>query len=152
MLGHKSCTLCKLEKHKSDFSKNKKHPDGLSYWCRNCNAQQSKTWRLNNPEKKVKANKQKGLKSRYGLSIDQYNQLLIAQNYKCAICNKPETAKHSDKNSIKALAVDHCHATGKIRGLLCDACNRAEGFLRGSPKLARKLAEYLELHSGKIEE
>jgi hypothetical protein len=143
MLGHKQCTKCCKTKSLTEFSKNKKFPDGLSYWCKSCNAAQSKAWREADYERKILNNRKKCLKSRYNMSIEDYNKILDLQCGKCAVCGNTETAKHQN-GLIKHLTIDHCHKTGKIRGLLCDACNRAEGFLKSDPNIVRKLAEYLE--------
>jgi hypothetical protein len=52
-----------------------------------------------------------------------YAQLLVKQDFKCAICKKPETKVDKQRNKITRLAVDHDHKTGKVRGLLCFICN-----------------------------
>lgn len=77
---------------------------------------------------------------RYGITIDQYNELADKQNGVCAICQ--ETCK-----SGRRLAVDHCHATGKIRGLLCMDCNRSIGGLKDSIELLEKAVSYLKHNS-----
>ena len=60
----------------------------------------------------------------YGLTIEQYDYILVSQNYRCAICGNLANAK-------KRLAIDHDHATGRVRGLLCSWCNtRLEKFQR----------------------
>ena len=63
------------------------------------------------------------LKRKYNLTIEEYNELFVNQCGKCAICGK-----HQTKLKM-SLAVDHCHETGKIRGLLCSNCNRGIGLL-----------------------
>jgi len=63
------------------------------------------------------------LKSLYGIDIKEYNRLFEIQHGKCAICGKHQTEEK------KALSVDHCHATGAVRGLLCGNCNRGIGML-----------------------
>ena len=63
-------------------------------------------------------------------------ELKLAYNGKCAICDSPE--RH------KKLAMDHCHKTGKFRFFLCDSCNRGIGFFQDSPELLRKAAKLLE--------
>ncbi len=57
------------------------------------------------------------IKSRYGLTKEQYYKLLNSQNRCCAICHK-----HEDELK-KGLYIDHCHGTGQVRGLLCNTCN-----------------------------
>lgn len=85
---------------------------------------------------------------RYGITLDQYNDMVAAQNGVCALCGQPEKRlSRSDFNKTpRRLAVDHNHQTGKIRGLLCHDCNVAIGFLRERPELIRKVIDYLESH------
>ena len=79
----------------------------------------------------------------YGMSIEQYITLLEKQNGVCAGCNAPpKTGGRAGSN--RALSVDHDHATGDIRGLLCQGCNAALGLAKNSPDLLRALAAYLE--------
>ena len=76
--------------------------------------------------------------ARYGIDLDEYNELFYKQGGKCAGCSQ-----HQD-NIKRALSVDHCHKTEKVRGLLCHSCNVALGMVKDNPKVLRKLAEYLE--------
>lgn len=71
----------------------------------------------------------------YGLTLDDYNKMLAAQNGVCDICKNPPKKE--------ALAVDHCHKTGTIRALLCKACNRAIGNLFENPNYADRAAIYI---------
>lgn len=82
-----------------------------------------------------------GLKKNYGLSKADYDVMSERQDHKCAICQEPEGAVIRGKTL--SLAVDHDHATGKIRGLLCADCNRAIGMLKDSPELLEKAAGYI---------
>lgn len=83
------------------------------------------------------------LNQTYGISLDEYNALLIKQNNACAICLNEETSIH--QSGVKRrLAVDHCHKTGIIRGLLCNKCNRALGYLYDNIVSAKNLVTYLE--------
>ncbi|HDU5574535.1 TPA: endonuclease VII domain-containing protein [Klebsiella aerogenes] len=82
------------------------------------------------------------LKHNYGISIEHYEFLLSEQNNSCAICGEKETIKFRGK--LKNLCVDHCHSSGKIRGLLCSSCNRGIGLLKDDPNLLRKAINYLE--------
>lgn len=76
------------------------------------------------------------IKARYGITKDEYIAMLSKQENKCKICG-------IDNGVNKRLAVDHCHATGKIRGLLCVACNLGLGYFRDNPEALRSAALYL---------
>lgn len=75
-------------------------------------------------------------KHRYGITIEQYDAMLAAQNGVCAICLNPPRGK------MKRLSVDHCHATGRVRGLLCITCNRAIGYF-DNPEWFRRACLYV---------
>lgn len=77
-------------------------------------------------------------------AFSKYTQMLISQNNVCASCEKPEIAKSSYSNNIKGLAVDHCHKTGQVRGLLCNRCNVAIGLMYDDIKLLEKAIAYLK--------
>ncbi len=96
----------------------------------------AKEWRAKNPLKAKSA----GLKSRYGITIEEYNEMLLEQGGGCAICEKPETNQYS-------LAVDHNHENGKVRALLCSQCNRSLGGFKDDRKLLMKAVMYLDSHA-----
>lgn len=81
------------------------------------------------------------LKRNYSISTGQYEEMLKEQLGGCAICET--TISYGSKS----LAVDHCHQTGKVRGLLCTACNTALGLLKEDMELFKKSIQYLELHN-----
>lgn len=83
--------------------------------------------------------------NRFGLTLDDYFKMHDAQQGVCASCGRPETDRRNGK--IRWLAVDHCHSTGAIRGLLCGNCNNGIGRFRDDPDLLRKAADYLERHA-----
>lgn len=89
-------------------------------------------------------NRQRKLRAKFGLTPEQYEEMLSKQNGVCAICEQPETGKV--RGITKPLAVDHDHATGKVRGLLCDRCNHALGRMQDQPARLRRAADYLEQH------
>lgn len=78
------------------------------------------------------------LQRAYGITHEQYKLQLERQGGVCAICKEPE------RIAGRALAVDHCHATGAVRGLLCAMCNTGIGKLRDDPALVRSALSYLE--------
>lgn len=91
----------------------------------------------NDVSEKALANSYSLKKSLYGITREEFDQLVEAQNTACASCGDDATgAEHS-------LQVDHCHDTLEIRGLLCSGCNTAAGWLDDDPVKAEKLAEYL---------
>lgn len=83
------------------------------------------------------------LKRKYGITIQDYEMMSMNQLNLCAICQKPETRKVSGKQ-VSRLAVDHCHKTGVVRGLLCFKCNCAIGKMEDSVENLRRAIEYLE--------
>lgn len=95
------------------------------------------TWRAKNPIK-MRASK---LKYNHGITLEWYNSTLAAQGGGCAICGIPVCPQWG------RLSVDHCHTTGRVRGLLCNACNVSIGRFRDQPERLRKAADYLEHHA-----
>lgn len=75
------------------------------------------------------------LKSKYGLSLDQFDEMVIRQNHKCAICGSILKEKKR--------CVDHDHKTGKIRGILCAKCNLSLGFIENKTEFVKKAGDYL---------
>ncbi len=90
-------------------------------------------YRKNNPDK-IKDYK---LRKNYGITLDEYNIIFNRQEGKCCICGV-----HQDELT-KILVVDHDHCTGKIRGLLCDKCNRGLGHFNDDIELLQKAVNYL---------
>lgn len=146
------CSKCGIEKPTTEFYKHSASTRGLQYHCKPCNDAASCAWRRANPEKgragaRARAVKRRAknpeavrnsqLKNKYGIALAQYNVLLDSQNAVCAICQEP-------CHTGRALAVDHCHETGRIRGLLCNRCNQAIGILQDSPHNCLAAAKYLQ--------
>lgn len=167
------CSCCGTAKPESCFYKHPSiRPDGVRKKCTDCRNNYRREANLANPEinrrrsnswasknrlrlaeeariaRKNNPRKFKGyyLKKAFGITIEQYDVMLLRQKGVCAICSRPETAKHQN-GKIKYLSVDHCHTTGKVRALLCGLCNTGIGKLRHSPELLRKAANYVEEHS-----
>lgn len=80
------------------------------------------------------------LKFKFGITSEDYENMLLSQGGKCAIC-------YTDQSQFtKRLAVDHCHESNKVRGLLCSDCNRGIGLLKDDSELVSRAAEYLRKH------
>jgi hypothetical protein len=80
----------------------------------------------------------------FGLTVEQYDAMVLAQGGVCAICGRPEVVKHHSSGKVRALAVDHDHETGDVRGLLCGRCNRGLGLFGDDADRLRAAALYLE--------
>ena len=93
--------------------------------CRECRAETKRRGRKAHPDRDTRnrALRAAHLRKHYGISVEFYDMMLVAQEGKCAICRKPETIRLHDADRPHSLAVDHCHKTGRIRGLLCTRCN-----------------------------
>ena len=91
-----------------------------------------------------RVNKNQNLKSRYNITIDQYDGLSTAGNGVCWICRQPETAKKPRSRYVDSLHVDHIHDSGVIRGLLCGKCNTGIGHFNHDIKIMEAAIRYLE--------
>lgn len=145
----KLCVKCNIHKEESEFYRHRNTADNLRPQCKACHKFLGAVWRktnrvryqksnrdwyhknreyrattiskwaIKNKDKVYKINQERAWKAQgIVFTVEQREVLLKAQDGRCTICGLRET-----KNS-RRLAVDHCHATGKIRGLLCDNCNR----------------------------
>ncbi len=140
------CTTCHIEKAEEDFSQRMRLRK--SKQCKVCVNKSQKITRLKYRDKILARQKAKWAAMtkeerinqnfyRYGITFAQYSEMLLKQNGVCAIC--------FEKNQIhERLFVDHCHATGKVRGLLCHDCNSAIGFSKDNTARLRAMIAYLE--------
>lgn len=138
--GDKECTRCGVSKPYSEFQRRGRSKDGFAARCRDCHSEGQKAYAAARPEQMRQSRRRRNLKEKYGMEPAQYDELLIAQDGRCAICRKLPTSENS---RFGILYVDHDHATGAIRGLLCDQCNRGIGLLQDSPDTLMAAAAYL---------
>ncbi len=137
---YKQCSKCREVKLRSQFHRDKKRRDGLTPQCSACvKANNEALW----PLRRDKVRRQEKLRRarRLGLSPEEYDALVDRHNGRCGICQ-------GAPNGIGGLHIDHDHASGKVRGLLCHSCNVSIGHFRDDPDLLRQAAEYIELHRG----
>lgn len=126
-----------------DFHRLRSSPDGRQPRCKVCHSGQMAKYRASwTPEKRRRSIRRDNLRSKFGMSLDDYDRMLEKQGGVCAICLQGETAVRS--GVVLPLAVDHCHATGAIRGLLCVGCNTGIGSLKDDADLLRSAITYLE--------
>ena len=140
----KTCTRCKQTKSKSEFPKQKRGSEGLCAWCRKCDNAASSLTEKKRLREHPEFDRNDHLKSKYGITLNQYDILLESQNGVCAICKQPPT--NSNKYN-KVLFVDHDHITGKVRGLLCYHCNVGLGHFKDNTQLLTRVIEYLNKRS-----
>ena len=96
-------------------------------------------------EKWVRTRRRAHWKRKYGITPEQYDQMLQDHGGVCAICKRPETAGRNGR--IKLLSVDHNHTTKELRGLLCDQCNKALGCVQDSVERLQSAIDYLNQYS-----
>lgn len=96
----------------------------------------TKQYRVDHPT----AKRAQDLKEKYGISLQEYDEILKKQNDRCAICGK----KSNENGRYKVLYVDHDHKTGKVRGLLCESCNFALGLFRDKIDIVENAVKYLK--------
>ena len=146
-------TICKkhgeLTKENSKKTKNNKY-NREGFRCRKCVNIYTKNVYLKKNREKIRAKerlkasfadfkekrKNRLLLKDFGITIHQYKEILSKQNNVCKICNK--------EDPIRNLAVDHCHQTGKIRGLLCQKCNTSLGNFQDSIEILEAAIRYLK--------
>ena len=117
------CISCYLLRSKNYYTKNKKE---LTL--------KNKTYALENKEK-IKSAK---MRRKFGIAIEEKILLFAKQGNKCAICSCAENNVGRDWD------IDHCHKTGKIRGILCSNCNRGLGLFQDSSEYLKQACKYLE--------
>lgn len=136
----KTCTKCKIDKPLDAFSKHSKGKHGRNTACKECKNQQARAFYAENSEEILSRQRNREneyayqIKKRYGITIEEYDAMLERQSGVCAICKK---------HRGKRLSVDHCHTTGKVRGLLCNQCNLALGKFEDNIDALKAAVEYL---------
>lgn len=162
----KRCSKCERDKPMAEFGKDKSRPGGLTLYCKECHNQISREWhsqnrgryaakqaewQKRNREKcnekaanyrirhaeKIRLAARSSIVSKFGLTLEVYDEMYRSQGGLCAICEK----------GFDVLCVDHCHESGAVRGLLCRACNVGIGNLGDSSERLLRASQYLEKFS-----
>ena len=127
----KNCNKCGVEKPLTEYTKrSKKSRDGHCHTCKDCLKVYRKS--LNYPDLYKRSGKNSYLKSRYGIDIKQYEEIMSS-----GICNVCGTNEGR-------MCLDHCHSTGIIRGCLCHKCNTALGLFNDDTEIMNKAIEYIK--------
>ncbi len=125
------CRACGISKEIELFPKNKSYKSGVATICKSCSAEVARKYRLEHTAK-YKAHKFKSTE-------DEIAKRLLVNS--CEICGGPP------KRGNKFLAIDHCHTTGELRGMLCDFCNTALGKFKDSEELLINAIKYLRKYN-----
>ena len=144
----KMCTVCKVAKPFEDFYYgykakkqrdivHKKYPHAR---CKECDHARVRVYHKNNRDKTTRQQRISHRRSKYGITEEQYNNMILSQNNLCAICNNP---------SSKTLHIDHDHKTGEVRGLLCSNCNMGMGFFKDNTVFLNNAIQYLNTSANK---
>lgn len=156
----KICSKCSMEKEDSLFYIQPKNVKAkLSAECKECAVERKRLSRLsqtsekqahhkviaenyrNDKKEETSKRSKKHNLWKYGITLEDYRRMEDCQSKLCLICKKPETIQYRNKSAH--LSVDHCHKTGKVRGLLCGSCNRALGLLRDSEEIIENALNYI---------
>lgn len=121
-MAGKLCRKCDETRHISQFHKNRAAKDGLSAMCKKCAGRYGRIRRRID------------LPTKYGITANQYDQMLDERGPRCPICG---TVNDNPR-------IDHCHKTGKVRGLICNRCNIGLGLFLDNPRALLRAAVYLK--------
>jgi len=130
-IGLRECSKCKTLQSLEEFSVDKHTKYGITSNCKTCIRARV------NP-----GSKNRSLLYKYKIDLTQFKQMIVDQNNQCAIC------KTSLENmDVKSIHTDHCHTTGKVRGILCKHCNFGLGWFKDDTELLENAITYLKLHA-----
>lgn len=138
----KTCPECLKNKRESSFQKNKAAPDGLQYHCKQCRkAIDSRPEHRKQHRERYHRNKRRlktlELQRTYGISVEQFEEMLKAQGNKCLICKRTSSGGNG-------WHVDHSHKLKRVRGILCCYCNPMLGFAQDNPHILLAAVDYLQ--------
>ena len=134
----KPCNICGEIKPLEEFSPDSQNRDRRRGICKVCTNRRAKEWQAAHPERKSANYRKWMLRKRYGITPEQFDDLLAAQDGCCACCGT-DTAG----GQYGTFHVDHDHTTGKIRGLLCYPCNTGIGKLGDTLEGVERAASYM---------
>lgn len=133
------CPRCEVEKDLTLFRKE-------NGWCRECE-RETNLARYHNKESTKKSHKEAYRKfqiKQYGITVEDYNSMYDSQLGRCKICDSEVKPMLSGEKLSEIACIDHCHETGKVRGLLCRPCNTGLGQFKDNIFIMEKALEYLK--------
>lgn len=153
MISERTCCACKTKKLLDAFPV---YGSRRQTRCLDCCRAYGREWYHKNKERRVRQatewnrnNRRKRhsywIHQKHGITLDEYEAMLVRQGGVCAICKEPETVRHNN-GQTRRLPIDHDHATGQIRDLLCYRCNSMIGYSREREDLLLAAIDYLKKH------
>lgn len=140
----KRCSKCGKEQPPSQFFPRGDAPHKLRSYCKTCHKAYKRDLYAKNPKHR-EMEYLGGVRRKYGLSQEEYQALGESEDWRCAVCRRDPKAAYADQTlNAQRLHVDHCHETGRVRGLLCGNCNRALGYIEGTPGGLDAFRAYIE--------
>lgn len=137
----KTCRRCGAEKPADHFPWDRARPDHRHPYCLPCKRDDQRRRRAEHPEQRAR-NRRDNLRRKYGITPEAYDAMLAAQGGRCAVCLGADP-----QNEYGRMLVDHDHATGQVRQLLCGPCNRGLGAFRDDPNRLLAAAAYVHRHA-----
>lgn len=131
-----TCSKCKENKERTDFYPAPRGRDGLRSRCTTCLKVEHQEYR------KTRGGRSRHLLKEYGITLEDYESLLIEQDGVCAICSSDDPGRGMGGQRLH-FSVDHDHATGRVRGLLCSPCNIVIGLFQDDAERLFEAAYYL---------
>lgn len=145
-VGHRYCRKCDTVKPVAEFYKSKTLPGGIGFYCKVCIRTDMDDRKSRDPERYLALSRRRAHRSlllkKFGMTRDEYDEQIATQGGVCKICKQPETAE-TKTGVIRMMAVDHCHVSGRVRGIICDACNRGLGAFKDNVASLAAAIEYL---------
>jgi hypothetical protein len=136
---HKECSCCEKVLPHECYHKDKRAPAGLAYYCITCVLEKQRKWHKEKSHLEEYRNRRRSsyMKMNYGITLEERTKLLEQQEFKCAICQIELKTQGTHTHT------DHCHGSGKVRGILCTNCNRGLGHFKDSVSHLRAAIDYL---------
>lgn len=147
-MTQKTCTKCGVTKDVELFVPcyGEKGRSSYKSWCKGCHTACGVAYKRRNAAARARyAEQRRGydIERKFGITGKQYDQILAVQGGVCALC-RTNRGSINFGGKPRRLAVDHDHDTGRVRGLLCERCNRGVGLLGDDPALLRRAADYID--------
>ena len=139
----KKCKTCRKELPIAQFYSRPSKPNYRDPHCIPCHNKRHKGYYQNNKTAVLATIKRSRIKGMYGLEWSEYQAMIDGQGGRCKICEQPFVISSSYSYTTSP-NVDHCHATGKVRGILCGYCNRGIGHLKDDVRILERAIKYLK--------